>query len=148
MNLKALVSVTGKPGLFKLIGQNKGGFILETLDDQKKKSVVNLATNKMATLEDITIYGFDEELRLIDILERIKEKGTAPDAKSDGKTLREFFREVAPGHDEERVYSSDIKKIINWYSIIKELPLFDEETPIPTTDDSTSGDDTAAESAT
>ncbi len=61
MNLKALVSVTGKPGLFKLVGQNKSGFILETLDDQKKKSVVNLATNKMATLEDITIYGFEEE---------------------------------------------------------------------------------------
>jgi len=127
MNLKALVSVTSKPGLFKLIGQNKGGFILETLDDQKKKSVVNLATNKMATLEDITIYGYEEELKLVDILKRIKEKGTAPDPKSDGKTLREFFREVAPGHDEERVYSSDIKKIISWYTIIKELPLFNEE---------------------
>ena len=127
MNLKALVSVTGKPGLFKLVGQNKGGFILETLDDQKKKSVVNLATNKMATLEDITVYGYEEELRLTDILERIKEKGTAPSPKSDGKTLREFFREVAPGHDEERVYTSDIKKIITWYGIIKELPLFHEE---------------------
>ncbi len=148
MNLKALVSVTGKPGLFKLVGQNKGGFILETLDDQKKKSVVNLATNKMATLEDITIYGFDEELKLVDILERMKEKGTAPDPKTDGKTLREFFREVAPGHDEERVYSSDIKKIINWYGIIKELPLFDEEASTPAADDSPSDDDTAAESAT
>ena len=127
MNLRALVSVTGKPGLFKLIGQNKGGFILESLDAQKVKSVVNLSTTKMATLEDITIYGDDEELKLIDILQRIKEKGEAPVAKSDGATLREFFREVAPGHDEERVYTSDIKKIINWYNVIKELPLFDEE---------------------
>lgn len=148
MNLKALVSVTGKPGLFKVIGQNKGGFILETLDDQKKKSVVNLATNKMATLEDITIYGFEEELKLVDILERIKVKGKAPDPKSDGKILREFFREVAPGHDEERVYSSDIKKIINWYGIIKELPLFDEEASTQAADDGPSGDDTAVESAT
>lgn len=131
MNLKALVSVTGKPGLFKLIGQNKSGFILETLDDQKKKSVFNLATNKMATLEDITVYGVDEDLKLIDILERMKEKGTTPDPKSDGKTLREFFREAAPDHDEERVYSSDIKKIISWYHIIKELPLFDEEAVKP-----------------
>ena len=64
MNLRALVSVTGKPGLFKLIGQNKGGFILESLDAQKVKSVVNLSTTKMATLEDITIYGDDEELKL------------------------------------------------------------------------------------
>ena len=127
MNLKALVAVTSKPGLFKLIGQNKSGFILESLDGQKVKSVVNIATTKLATLEDITIYGDEEELKLIDILERIKDKGALPDPKSDSKTLRVFFREVAPGHDEERVYTSDIKKIINWYSIIKELPLFDED---------------------
>ncbi|WP_262246015.1 DUF5606 family protein [Parapedobacter soli] len=127
MNLKALVSVTGKPGLFKLVDQNKSGFVLETLDEQKIKSVVNLATTKMATLEDITIYGDDEDMKLLDILERMKAKGDVPDSKSDGKTLREFFREVAPGHDEGRVYSSDIKKIITWYGIIKELPLFDEE---------------------
>jgi len=129
MNLRALVSVAGKPGLFKLIGQNKSGFILETLDDQKIKSVVNLSSAKMATLEDITIYGNDEELKLVDILERIKAKGEAPAAKSDGNTLRQFFREVAPDHDEQRVYTSDIKKIINWYNIIKELPLFHEEAP-------------------
>lgn len=127
MNLKALVSVTGKPGLFKLVGQNKSGFVLETLDEQKIKSVVNLATTKMATLEDITIYGDDEDLKLSDILERMKAKGDVPDSKSDGKTLREFFQEVAPGHDEDRVYSSDIRKIIGWYGIIKKLPLFDEE---------------------
>ena len=111
MNLRALVSVTGKPGLFKLVGQNKGGFILETLDNAKIKSVVNLNTTKMATLEDITIYGDEEELRLIDILETIKANGgTTPDTKADGESLRNFFREVAPGHDESRVYTSDIKK--------------------------------------
>ncbi|MEC3881007.1 DUF5606 family protein [Parapedobacter sp. 10938] len=127
MNLKALVAVTGKPGLFKLVGQNKNGFVLETLDEQKVKSIVNLATTKLATLEDITIYGDDEDLKLVDIMDRMKAKGDVPDSKSDGKTLREFFREVAPGHDEDRVYSSDIKKIITWYGIIKALPLFDEE---------------------
>lgn len=129
MNLKALVSVTGKAGLFKLIGQNKGGFILESLDEQKVKSVVNLSTTKLATLEDITVYGSEEDLKLTDILERMKTHAQVVDAKADGKTLREFFREVAPGHDEERVYSSDIKKIVNWFGIVKELPLFDEEAP-------------------
>ncbi|SKB79323.1 hypothetical protein SAMN05660226_03183 [Parapedobacter luteus] len=127
MNLKALVAVTGKPGLFKLIGQNKGGFVLESLDDQKIKSVVNPATTKLATLEDITVFGSEDELKLTDILERMKTHGEVPHAKSDGKTLRQFFREVAPAHDEERVYASDIKKIINWYHIIKELPLFNEK---------------------
>lgn len=132
MNLRGLVSVTGKPGLFKLIGQNKGGFVLETLDASKLKSVVNLSTTKMATLEDITIYGEDEEIRLLDIFEKIKTDNLeTPDVKADGATLRNFFREVAPNHDEERVYSSDIKKIITWYNIIKELPLFDEEAPAP-----------------
>ncbi len=132
MNLRGLVSVTGKPGLFKLIGQNKGGFILESLDKAKIKSVVNLSTTKMATLEDITIYGEDDEIRLIDVFEAIKGKeGKTPEVKADGDTLRAFFREVAPGHDEQRVYSSDIKKIITWYHIIKDLPLFEEEAPAP-----------------
>jgi len=131
MNLRALVSVTGKPGLFKLIGQNKGGFIIESLDNAKIKSIVNLSTTKMATLEDITIYGEEEEIKLIDILENIKAKGETPTVKASGDELRNFFREVAPGHDESRVYSSDIKKIISWYAIIKELPLFEEEAPEP-----------------
>ncbi len=131
MNLRALVSVTGKPGLFKLVGQNKTGFILETLDKQKIKSVVNLSTTKLATLEDITIYGQEEEIKLIDVLEAIKAKGEAIDPKADGKALRTFFNEVAPNHDDSRVYSSDIKKIISWYNIIKELPLFEEEAPAP-----------------
>ncbi|WP_164108169.1 MULTISPECIES: DUF5606 domain-containing protein [Sphingobacterium] len=132
MNLRALVSVTGKPGLFKLIGQNKGGFILESLDSAKIKSVVNLNTTKMATLEDITIYGEEEEIRLLDVLERIKAEGVnTPDTKSGSDILRDFFRNVAPGHDESRVYTSDIKKIITWYNIIKEFPLFEEEAPAP-----------------
>ncbi|MEJ5056316.1 DUF5606 family protein [Sphingobacterium sp. MYb382] len=132
MNLRALVSVTGKPGLFKLIGQNKGGFILESLDEKKVKNIVNLSTTKMATLEDITIYGEEEEIRLLDVFQTIKDKGlSTPDVKADGNSLRDFFREVAPGHDESRVYSSDIKKIISWYNTIKELPLFEEEAPAP-----------------
>lgn len=132
MNLRGLVSVTGKPGLYKLIGQNKGGFVIEALDATKLKTVVNLSTTKMATLEDITIYGEEEEIRLLDVLERIKtDGGQTPDVKANGDTLREFFRQVAPQHDEDRVYTSDIKKIISWYHIIKELPLFEEEAPEP-----------------
>lgn len=133
MNLRALVSVTGKPGLYKLIGQNRAGFILESLDKAKIKTVVNLNTTKMATLEDITIYGEEDEIRLLDVLETIKANGgNTPDSKTaSNEELRNFFREVAPGHDESRVYISDIKKIISWYNIIKEFPLFDEEAPAP-----------------
>ncbi|WP_134091003.1 DUF5606 domain-containing protein [Olivibacter sp. XZL3] len=134
MNLRGIVSVTGRPGLFKLIGQNKTGFILESLDEKRVKIVVNISTAKMASLEDITIFGSEEDIKLIDIFEKMKEMPSLPDAKKDsGEKLRAFFNEVAPDHDQERVYSSDIKKIINWFNILKELPLFNEEAPAPVT---------------
>ncbi len=131
MNLRGIVSISGKPGLFKLIGQNKSGFVLESLDAKKSKTVVNLSTSKLASLEDITIFGQDSDLKLADIFEKMKTSGNVPEVKADGQTLRKFFYEVAPEHDEEKVYSSDIKKIITWFNIIRELPLFDEPTPAP-----------------
>lgn len=132
MNLRGLVSVSGKPGLFKLIGQNKSGFILETLDEQKNKIVVNISTAKMASLEDITVFGETGDLKLSDIFTQIKVSKNIPDPKAaDGKALREFFTAVAPDHDQERVYSSDIKKIISWYNTISVLPLFTEAAPEP-----------------
>jgi len=128
MNLAGLVAVSGKPGLYKLIGQNKSGFILESLDEQKSKLVVNMSTSKLASLEDITIYGDDEDLKLKDVFANMKVySGNVPDAKADSKDLRKFFFEVAPNHDETRVYSSDIKKIVSWFHVIKDLSLFTEE---------------------
>jgi hypothetical protein len=126
MNLRGIVSVSGKPGLFKVIGQNKSGFVLESLDGQKLKLVVNLTTAKLASLEDITVFGENDDIKLVDILARMKDSSSVPDPKSDGKTLRNFFREVAPDHDEERVYASDMKKILTWFNLIKDLPLFNE----------------------
>ncbi|WP_256009013.1 DUF5606 family protein [Desertivirga xinjiangensis] len=130
MNLRGIVSVSGKPGLFKVIGQNKSGFVLESLDAQKVKLVVNLSTAKLASLEDITVFGEDEDLKLVDIFAKMKDSASVPDPKADGKVLRDFFREIAPDHDEEKVYASDMKKIITWYNIIKELPLFTEEAEV------------------
>ncbi len=120
MDLKGIVSITGKPGLYKLVGQNKSAYIVESLNEQKQKLVLNPATARMASLEDITVYGEDDDIGLTTIFERIRETQTPlPDTgKSDGRSLRAYFREVAPQHDEERVYTSDIKKIINWYHIL------------------------------
>lgn len=132
MNLRGLVSVSGKPGLFKLIAQNKSGFILETLDEQKTKLMVNVSTAKMASLEDITVFGDAGDIKLSDIFLKMKESKSIPDAKaSDGNSLRTFFKEVAPDYDQERVYASDMKKIISWFGIIKDLPLFSEKAPEP-----------------
>ncbi len=127
MNLAGLVAVSGKPGLYKLVGQNKSGYILESLDDIKSKTIVNISTAKLASLDDITVYGEDEDLRLKDVFEKMKAAKNVPDAKADGKVLRTFFFEVAADHDEERVYSSDIKKIVSWFHLLKDMPLFSEE---------------------
>lgn len=130
MNLRGIVAVSGRPGLFKLVGQNKGGYVLESLDAQKLKIVANISNTKLASLEDITIYGEDEDLKLIDVLTNIDaKKATAPDAKADNNVLRSFFVEVAPNHDQEKVYASDMKKILTWYHLIKDMPLFTEAAP-------------------
>ncbi|OKS84740.1 DUF5606 family protein [Mucilaginibacter polytrichastri] len=132
MNLHGIVAVTGRPGLWKALAQNKTGFILESLDAQKTKLVVNVSTAKLAALDEITIFGTDEDIKLTDVLETMKASATAaPDAKADGKKLREYFFEIAPDHDEDRVYSSDIKKVLTWFSILKERPEFNEEPAAP-----------------
>ncbi|WP_158825007.1 DUF5606 family protein [Mucilaginibacter lacusdianchii] len=127
MNLQGIVSVAGKPGLWRALAQNKTGFVLESLDEKRTKLVVNLSTAKLAALDEITIFGEDDDIKLTDVFERIKTASSVPDAKADGKALREFFREVAPDHDEEKVYSSDIKKVLSWYQILKDMPIFNNE---------------------
>lgn len=129
MNLRGIVAVAGKPGLWKALAQNKTGFILESLDAQKTKLVANLSTAKIAALDEITIFGEDDDLKLTDVFERMKTAKNVPDPKADGNKMREFFREVAPQHDEERVYASDMKKILSWYNVLKDLPQFNEPDP-------------------
>ena len=126
MNLQGVVAVSGKPGLWRALAQNKVGYILESLDAQRVKLIANLSTAKLAALNEITIFGLDDDIKLQDIFERMKTAPAIPDGKTDGKKLREFFREVAPDHDEEKVYASDMKKVINWYNILKDMPLFNE----------------------
>lgn len=130
MNLRGIVAVSGRPGLFKLVGQNKAGYVLESLDAQKVKIVANISNTKLASLEDITVYGEDDDIKLSDVLANIAvQKDNVPDSKADANQLKSFFQEVAPNHDQDKVYVSDMKKIVSWYNIIKDLPLFTEEAP-------------------
>ena len=131
MNLQGIVSVAGKPGLWRALAQNKTGFVLESLDGKKTKLVVNLSTAKMAALDEITIFGNEDDIKLTDVLGRMKAADSVPDAKADGNTMRDFFREVAPDHDEEKVYASDMKKILTWFHLLKEMPIFNEEAVAP-----------------
>src|SRR5476651_1715927 len=130
MNLQGIVAVSGKPGLWRALAQNKTGYVLESLDAQKTKLVANLSTAKLAALSEITIFGVDDDIRLTDVFEQMKTASNVPDAKADGKKLRTFFYEVAPQHDEEKVYASDMKKIISWFQLLKDMPLFNEEEPV------------------
>jgi hypothetical protein len=137
MNLQGIVAVSGKPGLWKALSQNKNGFILESLDAQKTKLVANLSTAKLAALDEITIFGYEDDIKLTEVFERMKTAAGVPDAKADGKQLRDFFRVVAPDHDEEKVYASDMKKVATWFHLLKDMPLFNEEpqTEAPTAEE-------------
>ena len=127
MNLQGIVAVSGKPGLWRALTQKKTGFILESLDAQKIKLIANLSTAKLAALDEITLFGYTEDIKLTEVFERMKTAANIPDAKADGKQLRTFFREIAPDHDEEKVYASDMKKVIVWYQVLKDLDFFKVE---------------------
>jgi hypothetical protein len=119
--------VTGKGGLFKVVKPTRSGVILESLDDQRKKLVAS-AAQRISVLSDISIYTTDEEgsRPLSMIMNTIYEEfGDDPgiSSSSDGDELKAFLKHVLPEYDEQRVYVSDIKKLVSWYGILyKEQP--------------------------
>ncbi|MFW5886393.1 MAG: DUF5606 domain-containing protein [Bacteroidota bacterium] len=128
--LKDILSISGQGGLFKYISQGRNGIIVESLVDNKRIFVP--ATAKISSLEDIAVFTEGEEVPLEIVLKKIKEKQEekpAPGPKSSNNELKSFFEEVLPEYDKDRVYVSDIKKIVNWYNILLELNLlnFEEE---------------------
>lgn len=120
--LKEILSVSGKSGLFKLISQGKNMLIVESLIDKKRQPAYS--HEKIVSLADVAIFTDSEEKPLADVFEliNIKEAGKkiAVDPKSDNNTLRNYFAEVLPDFDRERVYPTDIKKIITWYNLLIE----------------------------
>lgn len=120
MDLTKIISISGKPGLFKLISQAKGGFIVEDLDKGKKTSIS--AHNNVSLLENVAIYGVSEEFPLKEVFTRIYNKengGPAINHKESGANLRKYIEEVLPEYDESRVYDSDLKKLFQWYNILQ-----------------------------
>lgn len=128
MDLKGILSVGGYGGLFKIIKQTKNGFIVESLTDKKRMQA--FATSKISTLEDIAIYTDDSEVHLKDIFKKIFEKEDGKQTinhKASSEELKSFFAELLPDYDRERVYVSDIKKVVNWYNVLVELDMVDLE---------------------
>jgi len=119
MNIDKIVSILGKPGLYQIISQSKNAVIVESLAD-KKRFPVN-AVHNISALADIAIYTYDEEVPLKEVFYNIykKEEGKKTiDPKSGKDQLEAFFNEVLPDYDQDRVYTSNIKKIIQWYNLL------------------------------
>ena len=129
--LKDILSVSGKPGLFKLISKGKNIFIAESLIDHKRIPVYS--RDKVVSLRDITMYSNEGDVRLARILQAIKQKengGTISFSPSiTAEELRAYFSQVLPDFDRDRVYLSDIKKVMNWYNLLVNSGLteFEEE---------------------
>ncbi len=126
MDLSKVLSISGKPGLFKMIAQTKNGVVVESMIDEKRFTA--FAHEQISSLEEISIFSEDEDVSLIDVFKLIYEKLEGEKAlshKSNNKELKEFFEEVLPSYDKERVYVSDIKKVINWYNLLTERDFFD-----------------------
>lgn len=119
--LKTILSISGKPGLYRLVSHGKNMLIVESLSDKKK--VPAYAKDKVISLGDIAIYTEDAEVPLHEVLNSMKEKeaGKATSivpAKASTDDLRAYLAEVLPNFDRERVYPSDIKKLISWYNVL------------------------------
>jgi len=118
--LKTILSVSGKPGLFKLISNGKNMVIVESLTDKRRLPIY--ARDKVVSLGDIAMYTTEDEIPLADVLLAVetKENGGQASIKSSAKPeeLRAYFAEILPDYDRERVYDSDIKKLITWYNML------------------------------
>lgn len=118
--LKTILSISGKPGLYKMISNNKNMIIVESLQDGKKMPVH--ARDRIVSLGDISIYTNEDEVLLKEVLVSIKKKEEGKAAsiapKAAANDLRAYFEEVLPNYDQDRVYPSDMKKVISWYNLL------------------------------
>ena len=131
MNVEKILAIAGKPGLYELKIQTRTGFVAESFIDGKKITV-GLRSN-VSLLSEISVYTSTEEKPLADVLRNIaikENEGPAMSHKEDNLKLVSYFLEVLPDYDQDRVYASDIKKIINWYNILQSKGLVSKETPV------------------
>lgn len=120
MQLEKIISISGKPGLFTLVTQLRSGFIVEDISTGKKASISN--TSQVSLLDNIAIYTFDQEVPLFEVMKNIAEKFDYKEAinhKSSDNELKAFMSSVLPNYDVDRVYGSDIKKLVQWYNLLQ-----------------------------
>ena len=146
--METILSIAGKPGLYRLVSRGKQNLIVETLDETKKR-IPAFSTDRVISLADIAMYTDAEDVPLWKVLKSLGEKSESKECalnykKASGKELREFFAEILPDYDRDRVHDSDIKKLIQWYNLLVKNGITDfEKTLAPTEGDNV--DDRAEE---
>jgi hypothetical protein len=126
MDLSKILSISGKSGLFKVVSQLKNAVLVESLADKRRFPA--FAHDKISSMEEIAVFTMEEDKPLKDVLKSIYEKQEGKptlDPRSDDKVLKEYFKEVVPDYDPDRVYISDMRKIITWYNLLLEHGLLD-----------------------
>ena len=129
MNLKGIINISGKPGLYKIISQGNNIVIVESLIDGKRTTLHSSAQANM--LEEIGIYTYDETKSLSDIFDTIAQKENCKETinhKSSENELRAYFIEILPDYDQDRVYTSDIRKVFQWYNTMQKNGLIEIKT--------------------
>lgn len=131
MSLDKILSISGKPGLYELKAQTRSGFVAEALADGKKLSVS--MRHNVSILSEIAIYTYTEEIPLREIFKRIQDKedkGATINHKVSKNELESYFSKVLPDYDVDRVYTSDMKKVIQWYNILHAKGITDFEASV------------------
>ena len=120
--METILSIAGKPGLYKLVSRGKMNLIVEALDETHKR-IPAFATDRVTSLGDIAMYTDAEDIPLWEVLENVSKKEFGKQSSLDykkcsSKELRDYFAEVLPSFDQDRVHDSDIKKLLQWYNIL------------------------------
>src|SRR5690554_3087817 len=128
MDLSGIISISGKPGLFKVVAQSKNNIIVESLIDNKR--IPAYSTDRISALEDISIYTYEEDVPLKEVYTSLATKencGEGPSHKERLNKLSAYVEEILPDYDQDRVYPSDIKKLFQWYKILQKAGLIKME---------------------
>ena len=152
--METILSIAGKPGLYKLVSRGKMNLIVEAIDDTHRRMPA-FSTDRGTSLGDIAMYTDADDIALWEVLVKVGEKeGLKPTSlkykKCSSKELRAYFSEVLPNFDQDRVHDSDIKKLLQWYDILVNNGYTDFKTILAPTegdniDDRMTGDEAAAE---
>jgi hypothetical protein len=125
--LKGILSISGQPGLFKMVTEAKNSIIVESLLTGKR--IPAYSTSKISALSDISVFTETGEIQLKELFKRIQESGKEISTKASPNEFKAIFEEVIPEYDKNRVYASDMKKIIHWYLLLNEKNLLNEPEP-------------------